>query len=144
MRGLFLERQDLALFAERSDAETFRIGHDGTENGGALRLRGRLAEHGGEPGTVEDVVAEDQHAGIAGDEIFRLDKRVDQTLGLVLNRVMHPNAETGTVAEQTLETALVHCGRDKHDVAHPRLDQNPDRVIDHRFVINGDKLFIHG
>ena len=116
------------------------------EDGGLGLLLGGadgLAEYSREPGTVEDVVAEDQADRILSDELLPDQKGLGQSVGRGLLGVAHPHAEIGPVAQQALESREVRGGRDQQDVADPGQHQHRNGVVDHRLVVNREELFAH-
>ena len=89
---------------------------------------------------VEDVVAQDQCTGLSGDELLADDEGLGEAVGHGLDGVGEFNSPILAIAEQTAEHLLLVGRGDDEDVADPRQHQRGERVVDHRFVVNRQKL----
>ena len=78
---------------------------------------GRILQQLGEIVTVEDVVTQNQRAGIIADEPFADDKCLGQPFRIGLHLVLYINAPLAAVAEQLLEARRIQRCRDNQDVA---------------------------
>ena len=105
--GLLLNGHRAFGAVEGDHAEVLGVAHRIGEDGGPLRLGGGLPQAAGQPGAVEDVVAEYQRRRPAGDELLRQDEGFGQTLGLRLHGVLHGQPPAAAVAEHLLEAADV-------------------------------------
>ena len=89
----------------------------------------------------EDVVAEHHGNGIIPDELFTDDESLCQSVRAWLHFVGKLYTELMAVSEQCLKTRCVlRCGDDQ-DVADACIHKNRQRIIDHRLVIDREKLF---
>src|SRR5471030_3394497 len=90
--------------------------------------------------TVENIVAEDQCAGIATNELLANDERLRQSVRRWLHRVLDVHAPPAAITEHRFKTRrILRCRYDQH-VANPRDHQRGERVVDHRFVVHGQQL----
>ncbi|MOA12634.1 hypothetical protein D3C78_1326460 [compost metagenome] len=69
------------------------------EHGGAPLAAGRLAQHGAETITVEDVVAEDQTNTAIADELLADQKGLGQAIGRGLLGIAQLDAEIRAIAQ---------------------------------------------
>ena len=68
------------------------------------------------------------------------DERLRQAVGLVLDRVADVDAEHGAVAQQSVKCRGVVWGGDQQNVPDARHHERRQRVVDHRFVVDGQQL----
>ena len=87
MRRLLFEPDRAALAIEFDDAVALRVPDLIPEHGRAVCLGRRALERLGEPGAVEDVVAERQRHGVVADELAPDDERLRQAIGARLHGV---------------------------------------------------------
>ena len=88
----------------------------------------------------KQVVAEDERAALASDEVAADDKGIGESARLLLDRVVESKAPPASVAEKTAELRLILWGGDDEDVANARQHQGAERVVDHRLVVDRQKL----
>lgn len=144
IRGLLLDGEHIALGADLDHAVGPGVGHAGGEDRGLLRARVGRTELLGEVLPVEEVVPKGEGEGFGAFEkaAIRGDRqRLGHTVGGRLDGVAESGAEAGSIAEQALEEGAIRGGRDEEDVAQARQQEHGKRVVDHRFVVNGQQLF---
>ena len=107
---------------------------------GRRRCRGHVAFRAHRV-AMEDIVAEDQRRGAAGEEFLADQEGLGEPLGLRLHRIAQVDPERDTGPQQRLEHRQVARGGDDQDVADARQHQYRERVIDHRLVEHGQELF---
>ena len=88
----------------------------------------------------EDVVAQDQHAGLAADKVLTQQIGLGQTARRGLDHVFKPHAEARAVAQQAHKPGLILGGGDDQDLAHAGQEQHRQRIIDHRLVVDRQEL----
>ena len=137
---LLLDGANPAVGAEADHAITLRIAHLVAEHRRTARLLGRALQRLAEHVAEEDVVAEDHHARLAGQERLAEHESVRQTRRLRLSGVAKLEPDLRAIAEQPLERRLVLGRRDDQDLAHPGQHEHRERVIDHRLVVDRQKL----
>ena len=91
----------------------------------------------------EQVVAQHQAARARADEIAADAKRLRQSVGRRLHRVLQVQAPLAAVAQQLGEARRVLRRRDDQHVAHAGQHQRGQRVIDHRLVVHRQQLLAH-
>ena len=116
------------------------LGHVIGEDGRPCLARRRTAQLLGEAMAVEDVVAENQRNGIAGNEFLADQERLGQALRRRLDRVRDVDAPVAAVAQQSHEGLLVLRRGDDEHFANTREHQNAQRVVDHRLVVDRHQL----
>ncbi len=89
----------------------------------------------------KDVVAEHHGNGIISDELLADDEGLRQSVRAWLYLVGKLYTELMAVAEQSLETRGVLRGGDDQDITDACVHQNGQRIVDHRLVIDREKLF---
>jgi hypothetical protein len=77
---------------------------------------------------------------VARDECLANDECLRQTFRLGLHLVAQVNAELGTVAQQRLESGHILRRGDDQNIPYARQHQRGERVVNHRFVIDRQKL----
>src|SRR5690606_906202 len=112
------------------------------EHGGAVQVV-EAAQLGAQAGAVEDVVAQDEGAPVAGDVVGADEEGLGQPAGGGLGGVAQGDAEPGPVAQEAGELVGVVGGGDDEDVADAGQHQGGQRVVDHRLVVDRDELFGH-
>ena len=88
----------------------------------------------------EDVVAQHERAGPAGDEFLADQKGLGQALGARLLPIRESQAELRPVAEKVPEPGQVLGRADDQNIPDAGHHQDGKRVIDHRLVIDRQKL----
>ena len=143
-RGLFHDVRRLAEVVEFDNAVALGIVDQISEHGAALLLRRGAMQHRREPGAVEDVVAEDQRAGVGADEIAADDEGLGETLRLRLDGIGEAHADAAAVAEEADKAVLVLGRGDHQHLANAGEHQHRQRVIDHRLVVDREQLLAGG
>ena len=144
MLGLFFDAEHLAVSVELHDAETLGVRHIVAEDGAAalvLRVGHSGLQDLGEAVAVEDVVAEDHGAAVVADELLAEDKGLRQTVRRRLDLILQMDAVLAAIAQQRLEAGRVGGGRDDEDVLNARQHEGGQRIVDHGFIIDWQKLF---
>lgn len=102
------------------------------------------AVDGGEPaearpqlGAVENVVPESQSHTVRTDEGAADLECLGDSFRLRMDGIVDVDTELRAVAEQRAERRGVYGSRDHQDVADAGKDQSRQRVVDHRFVVDG-------
>lgn len=128
------------MVVELDDAVALGVEHGVGEDGGPALVFYRFLEGLGEVVTVEDVIAEDEAAALAGEEVFADEECLGEAVGRGLHGVLEGDAPLGAVAEQLLEARGVLGGGDDEDLADAGQQKNRQRVVDHRLVVDGEQL----
>lgn len=137
MFGLLFDREAVAVAVKFGHAVAFGIVDPVAEDGGFSLVFGcghGVAQHAGEAGAMEYVVAEHEAGAVVADEVAPDDEGLCQTVGRGLLGVFKADSEVGTVAEEAAESGEVVWGGDDEDFADTGLHQCGDGVVDHRFV----------
>ena len=140
---LLLDGLGIAVGVERDDAVALGIVDPAAEHGRFrifLRIVDGLQQQIPEAGAVEDVVAQDHADGVVADELLADDKGLCQAVGRGLLRIGELHAVVGSVAQQAPEARQVVRRGDDQDLPDPRHHQHGDRVVDHRFIVDGNQL----
>ena len=103
--------------------------------GGFQSIRELVAE--------EEVVAQHEDARRAVEEVLGDDQGLGEPVGAGLHGVLDVEAPALPVAQQVLERRLVLRRGDDQDLAHVRLEQRRERVVDHRLVEDRHELLAH-
>ena len=140
--GLLLDGDGPALAVELHDAEALGVVHVGAEDRSAARLRvlDGLLQVAAEAVAVEDVVAEHERAGLAGDEVLADGEGLRQAVGAGLLGVGQVHAVARAVTEQALEVGQVGRRGDDQDVPDARQHEGGQRVVDHGLVVDRQQL----
>ena len=89
---------------------------------------------------VEDVVAERQRDRRLPNKITAYQERLGEPFGTLLYCVVDVQAEMAAVLEEPPESVDVRWRRDQQDFPDPRQHERRQRVVDHRLVVNREKL----
>src|SRR5690606_26500729 len=110
------------------------------KHGGAPLTVGSLTQHGAETIAVEDVVAENQADAAVTDKLLTDQERLSQSVRRGLFGITKRDTEIRTIAKQLAKVRQI-VGRGNHqNLANSRQHQYRKRVIDHRFVVDGQQL----
>ena len=90
--------------------------------------------------SAENVVAKHHRHGVTADEILTDDERLRQPVRRRLNRVRQVHAELPAIPQQILKARRVLRRGDDQDIANARIHQHGHRIINHRFIVNRQKL----
>src|SRR5205085_10408918 len=104
---LLFDADGAAALVELDDAVALRIVHAIGEDRRSAGPRAGAAQRVGQSVSVEDVVAEDQAARRAGDELASDDERLRQSAWIRLRRVLEVDAPPRSVAQQPAKQRLV-------------------------------------
>ena len=141
--GLLLDGDGVEVLIELHHAEALGVVNVVAEDRGAPPLLGalhRAAQVAREAVAVEDVVAQHECAGLAGNELLADDERLGEPVWAGLLGVGQTHAEVGAVAQQALEVGQIRRRRDDEDVADARHHEDRQRVVDHGLVVHGQQL----
>ena len=141
--GLLLDGDGVEVLVELHDAEALGVVDVVAEHGGQAALRGvlhRAAQVTAQAVAVEDVVPEDERAGLAGGELIADHERLRQAVGAGLHGVGKVHAVVRAVAQQALEVRQVGRGGDDQDIADAGHHEDGQRVVDHRLVVDRQQL----
>mmetsp|Transcript_23203 Transcript_23203/g.39790 ORF Transcript_23203/g.39790 Transcript_23203/m.39790 type:complete len:253 (+) Transcript_23203:2247-3005(+) len=141
--GLFDDLARDALVIEPHHAVAFGIGHVVAEDRAAVAVLIRVLQQFRQAVPEENVVTQHHGRGRTAEEVFGQQVGLRQPVGGGLCDVGERDAPLASVAQRPLELRLIlRCG-DHGDVAYARQHQHRDRVVDHRFVVDGQQLFGH-
>ena len=113
----------------------------GGYSGNAVKPIGlRFIQELGKSGSMKDVVPEDQAGAIVSDELLADDEGLGQAVRRRLLGVLETDAIVRTVPEQAAEARQVLRCRNNQNLPDAGLEQDGHRIIDHRLVIDGQKL----
>ena len=140
--GLLLDGDGPPLAVELHDAEALGVVHVVAEDRGPPRL-GVL--HGarqvaGQAVAVEDVVAQDQGARLAVNELLADGECLRQAVRRGLLGVGEVHTVARAVPEQALEVGQVGRRGDDQDVPDARQHEGAERVVDHGLVVDRQQL----
>ena len=141
--GLLLDGDGVVLGVELHDAEALGVVDAVAEDRRALAglgARNSAAQAAREAVAVEDVVPQDERAGLAAGELGADDEGLCEAVGDGLLGVGEAHAVVGAVAQQALEVGQVLRGGDDQDVADARQHEGGERIVDHRLVVDGQQL----
>ena len=138
--GFFLNGERLARLVEVHDPVALGVVHVVGEHGASLVLPGGPAQLCPQPLAVEDVVAEDEAHVVAVDEVGPNRERLRDALRLGLLGVPQVESPLVPVPQQILKAGQVLRRRDEQDVPDACPHQRGERVIHHRFVVDGQQL----
>ena len=140
--GLLLDGDGPPLAVELHDAEALGVVHVVAEDRGAARPRvlDGLLQVAAEPVAVEDIVAQDQGARLAGDEVLADGEGLRQAVGARLLGIGQVHAVARAVPEQALEVGEVRRRGDDQDVPDASQHEGAKRVVDHGLVVDRQKL----
>ena len=132
----------MAVLVKGDNAETLgvvdKVAEHGAAAGGGVGCS--ALEPLGETGAVEDVVAQNHGAAVVADELLAQNERLCQAVRAGLYLVLQVQAVLAAVPQQGLKTRGVGGGGNDQDVLDAGQHQGGQRVVDHRFVVNGQQL----
>src|SRR2546423_823622 len=141
LRGLLLDAQDFPT-VEFGHAEALWVGHLLEKDFRAAALVS-VRPRGLADVLLDDVVAEDDADRLAvGERLAQGERRGDAALALLVRVVDVLEAEVAPVLEELEEVARGVSARDDHDVFYPCVDERLHGVVDHRLVVDGQKVFV--
>ena len=141
--GLLLDGDGVEGLVELHDAEALGVVDVVAEHGGEAAGLGVLhgaAEVPAQAVSVEDVVAEDERAGLPSRELLADDEGLCEAVGAGLDGVRQVHAVVRPVSQQALEVRKVRGSRDDQDVADAGHHEDGQRVVDHRLVVDRQQL----
>ncbi|MNZ98806.1 hypothetical protein D3C78_1181080 [compost metagenome] len=90
---------------------------------------------------IENVISQDQTNRIRTYKCLTDDKCLSKPTGLILDRILKGESQLVAVSQKLfIEKNISGCRNDQY-VPNPRQHQDRQRVINHRFVVNGKNLF---
>ena len=144
MFWLFLDRNGLTVLVKLHNSETLRIVHIVAKHRCALAvfcildccLQALL-----QPVARKDVIAQHHSHRIIADEISTNNKGLCQSIRRRLNSIGQIHTKLVSITQQVLETrSILWCGNNQN-IADAGVHQNGHRIINHRFVVDWQKLF---
>ena len=106
-------------------------------------FRSDLLQGLGERLTIENIVAQDQADVVVADKFFADDECLRQAVGAGLLGIADGDAEIAAVTEQSSERGIVFGSGDDQDFAYSCQHQYGQGIVNHGFVVHGQKLFGH-
>ena len=94
--------------------------------------------------TKEKVITQNHRRRRTCQEILRQKISLGQTIGRGLFNPVQPNAPLAAIAKGAFELGLILRGGDDRNLADIGQHQHRKRIIDHRLIINRQKLFRKG
>ena len=94
--------------------------------------------------TVEDVISQNQGHILGTHEIPPDQKGLGQTTGTGLNRVVDGKTDMAPIPEHPFKILDIVRRRDQQYLADTGQHQCREGIIDHRFVVDGQKLLADG
>jgi len=92
---------------------------------------------------IKNVVAQDEGAGVAADELAPDDERLCQAIRAGLHRVLDVHAPLVAVPQQVDKARRVLRRADQQDLTDAAEHQGGQRVIDHGLVVDRHELLAH-
>ena len=138
--GLFDDPAHGAVRVEIDHAVAFGIGHLIAEDRGARWLRIGGGHQFRQPVAEEDVVAQHQRRRGARQKILRQNEGLRQPVGRGLHDIGEADPPLRPVAQHALELVLILGRGDHRDLADARQHQHRQRIVDHRLVVDRQKL----
>mgnify|MGYP000644674684 CR=1 FL=1 len=132
----------MAVLVKRDDAETLRVVDVVAKDGAAAigSVGGGILQTLGEARAVEDVVAQDHGAAVVANELLAQNKRLGQAVGAGLDLVLQMQAVLAAVTQQFLKNLHIPRRGNNQHLPDFRQHQGGERIINHRFVVNGKNL----
>ena len=93
------------------------------KQGGALRLGARALQLARQLGAIEDVVPQNEAAGVAGQKGLRNEQRLGQPGRLFLHRVAKLHPPLAAIPQQQLEAGQIQRRADDENLTDTRLHQ---------------------
>ncbi len=141
--GLFFDAHRAAVRSELDHAVALRVLYLVGEHRRAGRFFCRLLQVAREVVTVKNIVAQHQRAGFLPYEVLCDEKGLRDAARVRLHGVLEIEAPARAVTEQLLEArGVLRCG-DHEDIADACEHQRAHRVVDHRLVVDRQKLLGH-
>ena len=137
---LLLDGDRLPRDVHLDDAVAFGIRHDVAEHAGAGTASDRVGEQLGHTVAIEDVVAQHQGHAVVTDEVPPDDEGFGKPIGRRLHRVGDGDTARLATPQPLLEQRLIVRRRDDQHVANACRHQRAERVVDHRLVVDRQKL----
>jgi len=141
LRGFFFNGEDAALLIEFHHAIPFWIAHVVGEDGGAFAQCGCLAYYAFEIRSVEQIIAQDQTARSALQELLADDEGLRQSFRPGLLGVRELHAPLRSIPQQAAEQRQIVRRADDEHLPYARQHQRTQGIIDHRLVVNRQELF---
>ena len=141
--GFLLDAEHASLTVQLGHAIGLGILHEVAKHGGPGLATGHVFEQAAQPRAVEDVVAQHQGAGIAGDEPATDEKSLGQPVGAGLHGVLNLQTPGRAIAQKLLKLGRVVRRGDDQDPANSRQHQSRERVVDERLVVHRHELLAH-
>ena len=127
-------------WGEIDHAIALGVSHAVAKDRTAHRLRIRLGQQVGQAVAEKDVVAQNHGRGRTGEEILCKKIGLRQPIGAGLFDILQGQAPVAAIAKRAAELVLILRGRDHRDLTDTGQHQDAERVIDHRLVVDRQKL----
>ena len=143
---LFFYAEAVALAVEFCHSVALGVADPIAEDGGLVVFFGcadGFAEEAGESVAVEDVVAKYEAGGVVPYEFLAYDEGLCESVRRGLLGILKVHTIIGAVSEESFEAGEVVWGGDDEYIPDTRQHECADGVIDHRFVVDGQKLLAY-
>jgi len=140
MLRFLLDADGPAVAVELHHAVSFRIPHVVSKDGGAILSGSGPLQRISETVAVEDVVTENEAAPRVAHEVAPDVERLGKPLWPRLLRIAQAHPPIAAVSQQGPEVGQVVRRRDDEHLPDPRQHQRAERVVDHRLVVDRQKL----
>src|SRR6478735_1804847 len=137
---LLFHAQQFAVWAYLGDTIALGVVDTITEEGRTVQLVAHALELLHETGTIKDIVAQNQAHRVGTDELTANDEGLGQAVRRRLHGIAEAHAELFTGAQKELETWQILWGGNDQHVPDAGQHQHRQRVVDHRLVVDGQKL----
>src|SRR5690606_1846299 len=134
--GFFLDTDGAPSGVELDDAVAFRITHAVGEDRGALGVLGGAAQVVGQVVAVEDIVAQDERARGAVQEVTADDEGLGDPFGCVLYAAGERQTPLVLVPQEHFDVVLLCGGGDVEDPPDHGQHQRGQGVVVHRLVVD--------
>lgn len=136
----FFDGERVAILVKFHHAEALRVADVVAEDGRAALPGSRAPEQPPEIGPVKDVIPQNQRHRVLPDKIFADDERLGQAIGRGLDGIGDTDSELASVSEESLKSGLIFGRGNDQDIPYPRQHQDGHGVVDHRFIVDRQKL----
>jgi hypothetical protein len=114
------------------------------ENRRAIAGAGASLQQVDETTAIEYVVTQHERVGLVGDEGAADEKGLRDAVRRGLFRVGDGYAPLPAIAKHLHELVMILWCRDEQDIADTGEHQRAQRIVDHRFVVDGQQLLTDG
>ena len=139
LRRLLFERDCAALSVELHDAIALWVA-DAVAEDRWLVTRSRLLEKARQIRSIEDIVAKNKAGIVIAEKLAAENKGLSESVRDFLNFVGELHSKLRAVAEEPLEVRQIGGCRDYQHFSDVREHQGGKRIVDHRLVVDRQKL----